>query len=246
MLDRFAGPATAENEQRKQFVAMHPVAGWESPRKSPAQFSTCARPAPPLSPAPTFSSMAVSPRPNAARSADHRRNYPAAVFSPVILSLSSNGRLQTKVTYASNGSSITNRITMRRGLSHRHIRMATEISNGRQSVKLITVERGKAMYQLAYYAGGKRGQKNLPISRKHGSRNKSSENCQTTRKPSEAMATPELESLIRSGELWHQTTPCMWRWRNTRRRWENSARRLCGKRWSFSCGITVRTCPGCH
>ena len=36
--------------------------------------------------------------------------------------------------------------------------MVTEISNGRQSVKL---NRGKAMYQLAYYAGGRRVQKNF-------------------------------------------------------------------------------------
>ena len=33
--------------------------------------------------------------------------------------------------------------------------MATEISNGKQTVKLYqSVNRGKAMYQLAYYAGG--------------------------------------------------------------------------------------------
>ena len=35
--------------------------------------------------------------------------------------------------------------------------MATEISNGRQAVKLYhSVNRGKAMYQLAYYSGGRR------------------------------------------------------------------------------------------
>jgi hypothetical protein len=40
--------------------------------------------------------------------------------------------------------------------------MATEISNGRQTVKLYCwVNRGKAMYQLAYYMGGKRVQKNF-------------------------------------------------------------------------------------
>jgi integrase len=40
--------------------------------------------------------------------------------------------------------------------------MATEISNGRQTVKLYrSVNRGKAMYQLAYYMGGRRVQKNF-------------------------------------------------------------------------------------
>jgi len=40
--------------------------------------------------------------------------------------------------------------------------MATEISNGRQTVKLYrSVNRGKAMYQLAYYFGGRRVQKNF-------------------------------------------------------------------------------------
>jgi integrase len=40
--------------------------------------------------------------------------------------------------------------------------MATEISNGKQTVKLYqSVNRGKAMYQLAYYAGGRRIQKNF-------------------------------------------------------------------------------------
>jgi hypothetical protein len=37
-----------------------------------------------------------------------------------------------------------------------------EISNGRQPVKLYrSVNRGKAMYQFAYYMGGRRGQKNF-------------------------------------------------------------------------------------
>jgi hypothetical protein len=40
--------------------------------------------------------------------------------------------------------------------------MATEIPNGKQSVKLYhSVNRGKAMYQLSYYAGGRRVQKNF-------------------------------------------------------------------------------------
>jgi hypothetical protein len=40
--------------------------------------------------------------------------------------------------------------------------MATEISNGSQTVKLYqSVNRGKAMYQLAYYMGSRRVQKNF-------------------------------------------------------------------------------------
>ncbi len=40
--------------------------------------------------------------------------------------------------------------------------MATGISNGNQTVKLYqSVNRGKAMYQLVYYMGGRRVQKNF-------------------------------------------------------------------------------------
>ena len=40
--------------------------------------------------------------------------------------------------------------------------MATEISNGKQTVKLYcSVNRAKAIYQLAYYMGGRRVQKNF-------------------------------------------------------------------------------------
>ena len=40
--------------------------------------------------------------------------------------------------------------------------MATEISNGKQTVKLYrSVDRGKAMYQLAFYTAGRRIQKNF-------------------------------------------------------------------------------------
>ena len=40
--------------------------------------------------------------------------------------------------------------------------MATEISNGRQTVKLYrSVNRGKEMYQLAFYQAGRRVQKNF-------------------------------------------------------------------------------------
>jgi integrase len=76
--------------------------------------------------------------------------------------------------------------------------MATEISNGKQTVKLYqSVNRGKAMYQLAYYAGGRRVQKNF------------SDKAEAKRVARavlgglaedavavDAMATPELESLV--------------------------------------------------
>ena len=76
--------------------------------------------------------------------------------------------------------------------------MATEISNGRQTVKLYhSVNRGKAMYQLAYYAGGRRVQRNF-ADKAEAKRvakqilGKLSNDAEAV----EAMATPELESLI--------------------------------------------------
>src|ERR1700729_3292033 len=76
--------------------------------------------------------------------------------------------------------------------------MATEISNGKQTVKLYhSVNRGKAMYQLAYYAGGRRVQKNF---------NDKSEAKRVARAILgglaqdaviiDNLATPELESLV--------------------------------------------------
>jgi integrase len=76
--------------------------------------------------------------------------------------------------------------------------MATEISNGKQTVKLYhSVNRGKAMYQLAYYAGGRRVQKNF---------SDKSEAKRVARAvlgglaedavAVDALATPELESLV--------------------------------------------------
>jgi integrase len=76
--------------------------------------------------------------------------------------------------------------------------MATEISNGRQTVKLYSsVNRGKALYQLAYYAGGRRVQKNF-VDKSEAKRvarqilGELSNDAEAV----EAMATPELESLI--------------------------------------------------
>ena len=76
--------------------------------------------------------------------------------------------------------------------------MATEISNGRQTVKLYhSVNRGNAMYQLAYYAGGKRVQKNFAdkSEAKRVAKQILGE-LSNDAEAVEAMATPELESLI--------------------------------------------------
>jgi integrase len=76
--------------------------------------------------------------------------------------------------------------------------MATEISNGRQTVKLYhSVNRGKAMYQLAYYAGGRRVQKNFAD--KSEAKRVAKQilgNLSNDAEAIEAMATPELESLV--------------------------------------------------
>ncbi len=76
--------------------------------------------------------------------------------------------------------------------------MATEISNGKQTVKLYpSVNRGKPMFQLAYYEGGKRILKNF--------RDKSKAKRVATQvlggltnlaEAVAGMATPDLESLV--------------------------------------------------
>jgi len=76
--------------------------------------------------------------------------------------------------------------------------MATEISNGRQTVKLYrSVNRGKAMYQLAYYFGGRRVQKNFAdkSEAKRVARQILGD-LSNDAEAVEAMATPELESLV--------------------------------------------------
>ena len=76
--------------------------------------------------------------------------------------------------------------------------MATEISNGRKTVKLYrSVNRGKAMYQLAYYAGGRRVQKNFAdkSEAKRVAKQILGE-LSNDAEAVEAMATPELESLV--------------------------------------------------
>jgi integrase len=76
--------------------------------------------------------------------------------------------------------------------------MATEISNGKQTVKLYhSVNRGKAMYQLAYYAGGRRVQKNFAdkAEARRVARSILGE-LSNDAEAVESMATPELESMV--------------------------------------------------
>ena len=76
--------------------------------------------------------------------------------------------------------------------------MATEISNGKQTVKLYrSVNRGKEMYQLAFYQAGRRVQKNF--SDKAEAKRVAKQILGELTNDAvavEAMATPELESLI--------------------------------------------------
>ena len=76
--------------------------------------------------------------------------------------------------------------------------MATEISNGKQTVKLYrSVNRGKAMYQLAYYTGGRRVQKNFAdkAEAKRVARAVLGGLAEDAVKI-DNLATPELESLV--------------------------------------------------
>jgi integrase len=76
--------------------------------------------------------------------------------------------------------------------------MATVITNGNQTVKLYqSVNRGKTMYQLAYYAAGRRVQKNFADKAEAKRVAKQILGGLTNDAEAvEAMATPELESLI--------------------------------------------------
>jgi integrase len=76
--------------------------------------------------------------------------------------------------------------------------MATEISNGKQTVKLYhSVNRGKAMYQLAFYTAGRRIQKNFR-DKAEAKRvaNQILGGLTHDAAAVDAMATPELESLV--------------------------------------------------
>jgi integrase len=84
------------------------------------------------------------------------------------------------------------------GLSSAIHGMVREISNGRQTVKFYrSVNRGKAMYQLAYYAAGRRVQKNFTDkSEAQRVAKQILGNLSNDADAVEAMATPELESLV--------------------------------------------------
>jgi integrase len=76
--------------------------------------------------------------------------------------------------------------------------MATVITNGKQTVKLYqSVNRGRTMYQLAFYAAGRRVQKNF-VDKSEAKRvaNQILSGLTNDAKAVEAMATPELESLV--------------------------------------------------
>jgi integrase len=76
--------------------------------------------------------------------------------------------------------------------------MATVITNGKQTVKLYhSVNRGKAMYQLAFYTAGRRIQKNF-ADKSEAKRvaNQILGGLTHDKQAVDAMATPELESLI--------------------------------------------------
>jgi hypothetical protein len=76
--------------------------------------------------------------------------------------------------------------------------MVREISNGRQTVKFYrSVNRGKAMYQLAYYAAGRRVQKNFTDkSEAQRVAKQILGDLSNDADAIEAMATPEQESLV--------------------------------------------------
>jgi hypothetical protein len=81
--------------------------------------------------------------------------------------------------------------------------MATVITNGKQTVKLYhSVNRGKAMYQLAFYTAGRRIQKNL--------RDKSEAKRMAPQilggltndeETIDALARPELESFVAARKI---------------------------------------------
>ena len=76
--------------------------------------------------------------------------------------------------------------------------MATEISNGRQTVKLYhSVNRGKPMYQLAFYTAGRRIQKNFrDKSEAKRVANQILRGLTLDTQAVDALVTPDLESLI--------------------------------------------------
>jgi hypothetical protein len=76
--------------------------------------------------------------------------------------------------------------------------MATEISNGKQTVKLYhSVNRGKAMYQLAFYTAGRRIQKNFrDKSEAKRVANQILRGLTLDTQAVDSLVTPDLESLV--------------------------------------------------
>ena len=76
--------------------------------------------------------------------------------------------------------------------------MATLFTNGTETIKLYeSINRGKPLYQLAYYAGGRRVQRNF--SDKAKAKRTAKRALGTLAEDSEAvdnLNTPELESLV--------------------------------------------------
>src|SRR5271156_4408815 len=76
--------------------------------------------------------------------------------------------------------------------------MATDISNGHQTVKLYrSVNRGKAMYQVAFYAAGRRIQKNFrDKSKAKRAADQILRGLTLDSKSVDSLLTPDLESLV--------------------------------------------------
>jgi len=76
--------------------------------------------------------------------------------------------------------------------------MATEISNGKQTVKLYhSVNRGKAMYQLAFYTAGRRIQKNFrDKSKAKRVADQILRGLTVDTQEVDSLVTPDLESLV--------------------------------------------------
>ena len=98
--------------------------------------------------------------------------------------------------------------------------MATEISNGRQTVKLYcSVNRGKAMYQLAYYMGGRRVQKNFAD--KAEAKRVAKQILGGLTNDAEAVKhwlRPNWKASSQRGGFSRRITPCMWPSRNMLKR----------------------------
>jgi len=116
--------------------------------------------------------------------------------------------------------------------------MATEISNGNQTVKLYrSVNRGKAMYQVAFYPAGKRIQKNFQDkSKAMRTADQILRGLTLDAKSVDSLLTPDLESLVAARKALapnyaphvaaeeHAQAAAGW------------VKPPCGKRWSSSCG----------